>query len=644
MTSRRPAHGVAEFAAVLVALTALLLAAPPAAAAPAGPGPSSPAPGATAVPSPSPGPSPNPHPAPEPNKSRPAPPAGGGLAPPASPNPQPGGSDPFDIPGQIKAAITGFLADLLASSITPILNTVVRLLLAAPDPTVLPRVRELWDGLRLLACSLYGLLVLAAAVLAMGHGTIQQRYPLRELLPRLAWGMLAANLSLLLTHQAITLANAIAQAVFGDGITPDDLAGTLVGLVTNVNSTTAPLYAVALGLIVAALGLALALTLVVRIAVLTVLVVAAPLALACHATPGTEPVARMWWRAFTAVLAIQIMQAIVFLTAVKVTLDPANYPLYGEPNAASLVNLLVLGACLYLLLKIPAWTRSLITNPIHQTLGNPRGSLHLLRKVALGMLLGPFGVYGLGAQLAGRAGMSGGLLGFTGRRRAGSGRARGPGRGPQRPGPGGSPPSGGGPRSPGGPAGGPNSPAVPGGSGSTGNPTAAPGGGGPAGPAPGTAPSSSGPGAAPGGGPVPASPPRGAPSSPASGGAKRRGRSPGTRTGPSADGPGRSTSAPSSPPSPSGVPPQPGLPGTRPTPDPDAPTGTAGTPAGGSAPPHPTPGSPPVPPTTGSPPAPRPRPVRLRPPMDDDASEPPRPYRHQTAHPASTRRKKRKRS
>src|SRR5207244_1797904 len=45
----------------------------------------------------------------------------------------------------------------------------------------------------------------------------------------------------------------------------------------------------------------------VRFAVLLVLCTAAPFALACHALPQTDPVARIWWRSFFVCLAIPVL-------------------------------------------------------------------------------------------------------------------------------------------------------------------------------------------------------------------------------------------------------------------------------------------------------------------------------------------------
>lgn len=364
--------------------------------------PSDPVGGAPEVPTPSPGTAPDPNYTPPPPKPKPAPPPNGGLAPPADPSSQ-GGPSIFDIPGQIKAAITSLLASLLEPLVVPLMNALARLLLTTPDVTAMPRVAELWDGLRILACSLYVLFVLAAGILAMPHGTVQQRYAARDLVPRLCLGMFASNLSLFVCQHAITLVNAVSQAVFGNGVNASDLAGTMVNLLTMANG--APLYIVVVGTVVQTTGLVLFVTLLIRTAVVIVLVVAAPLMLACHGSPATEGVARMWWRAFAGVLMTQVIQSIVFLVCVKVILDPANYNMFGIPSMAALINLMLMCCTFYLLIKIPSWIRKLVTQPVQRSMGaGSGGGMHLLKKVALGAIGLPLGPYALGAQLAGRFG------------------------------------------------------------------------------------------------------------------------------------------------------------------------------------------------------------------------------------------------
>jgi hypothetical protein len=577
--------------------------------------PSDPVGSAPKAPTPSPGLPPDPKYVPPAPKPRPAPPPNGGLAPPADPSAQ-GGPSIFDIPGQIKAAITSLLASLLAPLLVPLMNALCRYLLTTPDVTAMPRVAELWDGLRVLACSLYGLFVLAAGILAMSHGTVQQRWSARELVPKLCLGMFAANLSLIICQHSITLVNAVARAIFGDGVTAQDLAGTLVGLLTA--GPSAPLYIVVVAVVVAATGLVLFVTLLIRTAVVIVLVVAAPLMLACHGFPATEGAARMWWRAFAGVLTTQIVQSIVFLVCVKVVLDPASYGMFGAPDMSSLVNLMLTCCTFYLLIKIPGWIRTLVTQPVNRSMGGTGGGgMHLIKKMALGALGLPFGPYAFGAGLAGRFGAGPGLGGFgmgPGRRPPG---AR-PGAGGGRPGPGRRPPGGPRPAAPGGPAGpGPHP-----------GPATGPGGGpaGPAGPPPAPGGSAGGPGVPqyqwgrpaprgnPGNGPAPGPAGPAAPPSPA-------GPRPGPAPGPNRPRPGAPRPVPARP-----RPQLPGAPGPAgaartppPTPGPHRPGGTPPqTPPPGPRTGQTPPTALPLGPARAALPPPLPRPAALRPPLDDD--------------------------
>ncbi|WP_157597382.1 hypothetical protein [Streptacidiphilus rugosus] len=534
------------------------------------------------APAPAPGPSPAPvtgTPSGQ-GSGKPAPPPNGGLVQPATPS-DPNATGLFDIPGEVKDAIASFLASLLQPFVVPVMNLLAHLLLSTPDVTQIPRVAGLWEGLRVLACSLYGLAVLAAGILAMSHGTVQQRWAARDLIPRLVLGMLAANLSLTVCHQVIGLVNTVSAAVFGDVITADDLAGTLTGMLLNGNPTTGPLYLVVFALAVTVIAVAVVATVLIRIACVLVLVVAAPLLLACHGSPATEGAARLWWKAFFGIMGIQVLQSVVFLVTVKVLLDRGNYSFLGAPTAGALINLTVLGGCLYLLVKIPGWIRHLVTNPVQRTVGG-RGGLHLLQKVALGALGLPLGPYALGAQISGRF-----------RTPGAPGRSGMPGRGPRRP--------------PGTPSrANPRGPTPPGTPGRAGRPRP---------PSPGGAPGRGGPGTPPGGprpghgaGPHPSGP-AGGPMPPGSGpgvpsyqwGTPRRNVPPQ----PGSTGRASPSRRPAAPPAPL----RPALPtgagGQQPTPQP-TPTPPPGPGGGGPRPATPHPPTTPRPRPALPPPVPRP--------------------------------------
>lgn len=73
-----------------------------------------------------------------------------------------------------------------------------------------------------------------------------------------------------------------------------------------------------------------------------------------HALPQTEWIAYFWWRAFGGCLAIQIVQSLTLITAMRVFLAPGGFTFFG-PTASGLVNLIVSVALMYILFKIPFW-------------------------------------------------------------------------------------------------------------------------------------------------------------------------------------------------------------------------------------------------------------------------------------------------
>jgi hypothetical protein len=92
------------------------------------------------------------------------------------------------------------------------------------------------------------------------------------------------------------------------------------------------------GVVVTGLAVVLAASYVRRVAVLVALTVAAPLALACHGLPHTEAVARWWWRATAACLAIPVAQSLVLICAVRVFFHHGSDRLLGL-GGARLVDL-----------------------------------------------------------------------------------------------------------------------------------------------------------------------------------------------------------------------------------------------------------------------------------------------------------------
>jgi hypothetical protein len=284
-----------------------------------------------------------------------SPPPGGTPTTTLGTGPGSGGPGFFDLGGRIRQGVNDWFRDLVASALTPTLRLLGQSVLATPDVTGQGRVRDLWAVSAGLANAGFVLLVLAGGIIVMGHETVQTRTSVKEVAPRLVVGFLAANTSLALAGVAIGLANALSQAFLGHGADPARASQTIQRL------ALAPLEAggiflVLLGLVVAVLAVALAGVYVARVCLVVVLVAGAPLALACHALPQTEGLAELWWRAFTACLAVQVGQSLVLVAAVRVFFDADGPRSLGlAPGGGDLVGLLLVGCLLWILLRIPVW-------------------------------------------------------------------------------------------------------------------------------------------------------------------------------------------------------------------------------------------------------------------------------------------------
>lgn len=330
-----------------------------------------PAPPASAQPSPPPSPTrwQTPPPAPTPVLPSPAPPATS----PAPSDPTGTGAEDPDcgirhISGCVAKAIDGFFQRVVDSALNPLLGLLSHTLLSTPDPGSLPRVGELWSSSWQMVLACYGLIVVAAGVLVMTYEMLQTRWTVRELVPRLVTGFVAGAMSMLIATQAISWANALATAIGGDALDPNSAAAALTEL--TATSPGSGLFAILLLNVLTVTITVLLITYVVRVAITIVLIVAAPLALMCHGLPHTEPIARWWWRAFGACLAIQVVQSLVLVTALRVFLSPGGFVFFA-PTQTGIVNILVALALMTILVKIPFWLLSALKiGPGHSMAGS----------------------------------------------------------------------------------------------------------------------------------------------------------------------------------------------------------------------------------------------------------------------------------
>jgi hypothetical protein len=295
----------------------------------------------------------------------------------------------FDISGRIRAAIDSWLSGLVSSALNPVLDLLGRTVLATPDITAIPRVRELWTGSVIAADTVFVLFVLAGGVLVMTRESLQTRYSLKEVVPRIVVGFVTANLSLEVASRGIEFANAFTIAVVGPGLDPeaagDRMAQLLVGSVQDQGSFLSLMGLVAVVLAVVLLG-----TYLVRVVLVVLLVVAAPLMLVFHALPATEAVAYLWWKAMAACLGVQLAQGVGLLVALRLFFTPDGAGVLGLPaDSSGVVNLLVAVVLFYLLARIPVWAaRMVFTSHRRSTL------LGIAKSVVIVKTLGAVGLLG----------------------------------------------------------------------------------------------------------------------------------------------------------------------------------------------------------------------------------------------------------
>jgi hypothetical protein len=293
-----------------------------------------------------------------------APPPSPGTGAPGSPSPI--GTPPlpekepplWDIPGRINA----WFSRLVASALEPVFGFLSRSVFSTPDLPAHARISELWRFSLGIAGASLVLFVLVGAGVVMVEGGLGARLTAKEFLPRILVAAGAANLSLFLVEQMISVSNALAQAFLSGQGDPAVIAARVADRL--VASLSNP-FLVLFGIVVVVLGLLVLASFVLRVAALVVLATGAPLMLVTHALPQTESVARIWWRATAALLVTPVVQSMllaatlgVFLGGEEIFGVPAGDSGAGEPNV---IDLLVIACLLYLLAKVPFWALKVIS-------------------------------------------------------------------------------------------------------------------------------------------------------------------------------------------------------------------------------------------------------------------------------------------
>ncbi|MEH0985888.1 conjugal transfer protein TrbL family protein [Micromonospora sp. CPCC 205556] len=259
--------------------------------------------------------------------------------------------------GWLLDQILDWLAAAIVATLDALFGVISSALLITPNVTALPQVQALTGRSVLVVDTAFVLAFVVAGVLAMtAGGDERSRYTVKDLLPRLIVGFVAAHFSQLWCDMLIDLANALTAAL----TTPEgDSDGALRAIRTHITAgrdMTAVLLFVVCVAIIAVLLAATAFSVIVRFAVLLVLTAVAPIALACHALPQTDPVARLWWRSYTGVLAVPVVQGFTLYAGQWMLTDPDSLlPVLGLPvDPGGVINLFVVMVMLWTTLRVPA--------------------------------------------------------------------------------------------------------------------------------------------------------------------------------------------------------------------------------------------------------------------------------------------------
>jgi hypothetical protein len=256
------------------------------------------------------------------------------------------------------------LLEWLAARVLDVLEFVMGVLAATvfvvPDVAGLPQVRGIWSQNLTIVNTAYVLAIIAAGIVAMTHETIQIRYSIKDLLPRVVLGAVAANFSLTWCGMLLELGDALTHAVAGQPLAD---TGSLDVIRNQLVAALSDPQVALLTLLVAGVATVLLFLLIfqwiIRFGVLLILAVVGPFALAAYCLPQLDSAAGLWWRTLLGALGTHLLQALTLYTGLAVFLAPdSQLPSLLPALAASQVgNLLVLLVLLVVCVKIPALMR-----------------------------------------------------------------------------------------------------------------------------------------------------------------------------------------------------------------------------------------------------------------------------------------------
>jgi len=259
------------------------------------------------------------------------------------PDPKQWASDVFS---QVLVNLLRGLADALRGVVTAIMGSSLNFITQTPaagsyaSPTVL----ALWGVVRGIADAGLVLVIMWGGFnVIVRQQTGATYHDMMELVPRLVLGALLVNTSLWWAQFAIDANNAICQAVGQSSLPAWDRADTASQMLMNV--IAALIYLVT--------SLILVLQMLMRLALVDMLLVVAPLGLLCWVLPQTQSWAHRWFSNFFNTVFTQVLQVITLKLGGSLLTD-----LTPQSPDAALLGVFLGVAVLLLTLKLPGLMRT----------------------------------------------------------------------------------------------------------------------------------------------------------------------------------------------------------------------------------------------------------------------------------------------
>ncbi|GAA1843168.1 hypothetical protein [Asanoa iriomotensis] len=264
-----------------------------------------------------------------------------------------------------------WVADRIIDVLSGVLAFLTSEMFLSPDVTVLPQVQTIAGRSALVVNACFGLAIITVGVALMVSGSVQTRYTLKDFLPRLVVGFALSVFAMPMCAVIIQVANALTVSMVGtDTPTVDAVTMARTHVVAALADPHTALLALLVGPLIVGLTASLVVGWLVRIGVLIILAGLAPIALACHSLPWTEPVAYLWWRALLGCLATPTLQAVTLATGVELILDPrSNLPVVMGLPQTDLLNLFIVAVVLWVTVSIPGFVRRVVRQPRSRSTG-----------------------------------------------------------------------------------------------------------------------------------------------------------------------------------------------------------------------------------------------------------------------------------